>query len=148
MPKIVFRPSCPIPNAATICTKRNILVGQSGGDVIVQFDDDDLYRQQYTAVMVDRLDGNVLNKLSVWNARSERDGSIWRCDARRPATFAVHGSNSAMRIPPADTSPEATEATLWGYGFSYVYPRAAWACCPFDDLNLGEGRSEEHTAEL
>jgi hypothetical protein len=122
----------------SIGAKRNQLITESSGRIIVHQDDDDLYRRQYIATMVGRLGRDALTKLSVWDAQSAYDKSIWRWDTRTtsPTHFAVMGSAPALRLPagPADMGDDA----LWGYGFSYVFTKDAWKSCPFPDMNLGE----------
>jgi hypothetical protein len=126
------------PNRMSIGAKRNTLIAESAGRVIAHQDDDDLYRRQYLATMVGRLGKDALTKLSVWDARSAFDGSIWRWDTRATegTHFAVMGSAPALRLP--DGPLDMGDNALWGYGFSYVFTRDAWKRCPFADMNLGE----------
>ena len=66
------------PRRMSIGAKRNQLISESVGRIIMHQDDDDLYRRQYMATMVGRLGRDALTKLSVWDAKSAYDGSIWR----------------------------------------------------------------------
>lgn len=78
--------------------KRNALIQQSTGSVIVHFDDDDWYCPTYIESMVARLvaaDADLV-KLANWNSRREKDGARWT---------------------------EHSPGDPWGYGFSYVYRR-------------------------
>lgn len=131
------------PTRHSIGTKRNMVIDQAvrgGADVIVHQDDDDHYKPHYLGTMVGRLGDSALTKLSVWDARSAYDGSIWRWDTRKagPIHYAVSGSAPAVLLATGPTDDEARESALWGYGFSYVYPREAWEACPFPDQNAGE----------
>lgn len=124
----------------SIGTKRNLLVEQSCGDVLASIDDDDLYHPRWLETISGRLGSAALAKSSNWVIRSEHDGSFWRWDTRStaPVHYVVSGSSPPMRLRGMKQSPEARDAALWGYGFSHCFSRAAWACSPFDDLNLGE----------
>ncbi len=125
----------------SIGTKRNLLVEACGGDIIVQFDDDDLYTPGYIATMVPRLGDGDLVKLTAWDAISEYDGSIWRWDTTRvlPIVYRVTGSAPPVIIRGMTYNAETADTAEWGYGFSYVFRRDAWkAVGGFDDMNSGE----------
>ena len=126
------------PQRMSIGAKRNALIAEATGRVIMHADDDDLYRSQYMATMVDRLGKDALTKLSVWDAQSAYDKSIWRWDTRGagPTHYAVMGSGPALRLP--DGPMDLGDNVLWGYGFSYVFTKDVWRKCPFPDMNLGE----------
>lgn len=128
------------PQRASIGTKRNELVAGAAGSVIVHQDDDDPYHPTWIETIVGRLGRNALTKSSNWILKSEYDGTFWRWDTRSagPVHFAVSGSSPAMRVRGMKQTPGSIEAARLGYGFSYCFQKSAWACAPFDDLNLGE----------
>ncbi len=129
------------PTRMSIGAKRNSLIAESTGQILVHQDDDDHYAPTYVATMIGRLqdDGVELTKLSVWDAQSAYDRSIWRWDTRNvgPTHFAVSGSSPALRLP-SSSAMDMGDNALWGYGFSYVFTRSAWYMSPFPDMNLGE----------
>lgn len=126
------------PNRMSIGAKRNTLISEAAGRIIMHQDDDDLYRSQYMATMTGRLGRDALTKLSVWDAKTAYDGSIWRWDTRGAGQthYAVMGNAPAMRLP--DGPMDLGDNVLWGYGFSYMFTKDAWRRCPFPDMNLGE----------
>lgn len=128
------------PNRLSIGQKRNALVAQSTGSIIVQTDDDDQYAPPYAETMASRLGRAALTKLSVWRARTP-DGAIWRWDTRDagPMNYAVSGARAPTILAPGSpSSSAAVDSALWGYGFSYVYPREVALAYPFPDANIGE----------
>lgn len=117
--------------------KRNILIEQSKGDIIVHFDDDDFYAPHYVETLMGWLDeGADFVKLSAWylHSRSLRRSGYWDC-----ATGGPHHrwSRGGARFVAENTPPD--EANLLGYGFSYAYRRAVWdAVGPFPAVNAME----------
>jgi len=129
------------PRRLSIGAKRNALIEAARGSLIAHQDDDDVYRPGYLATMVSRLGPqDLLTKLSVWDARSAYDGSLWRWDTRfaGPVQYAVSGNTAPLRLPQTETAPESLDGQLWGYGFSYLFTREAGRAVPFGDINLGE----------
>jgi GT2 family glycosyltransferase len=132
------------PRRMSIGAKRNALIAHAGGQIMSAFDDDDLYARGYLSAMVGALGDHDLVKLSNWTARSEYDGSLWRWDTATtaPLHYAVSGSAPPMRIRGREIDPDTQQAAIDGYGFSYVFPKRAWAMAGgFDDISLGEDLS-------
>ncbi|CAK0788327.1 unnamed protein product, partial [Prorocentrum cordatum] len=120
--------------------KRNIAVHLSEGEVLAHFDDDDLYAPGYLAFMLGRL-------LDTARAR----GPEWEDGARRgerPAivtlsewhTFHLLDRTFAYLNPKVDRGvPRAwLDEMVYGWGFSYVYTRAAWRAQRFPDRETWE----------
>jgi len=104
-----------IPGRQCTGYKRNSLIQESGGSIIVHFDDDDWYCPTYIESMVDKIvtaDADLV-KLGTWNSRRERDGHRWTEHSRNPGD-------------------------MWGFGFSYVYRRHAATRIQFPNLYCGE----------
>jgi len=100
-----------------LCTgyKRNALIQESTGSIIVHFDDDDWYRTSYIDSMVAKLVASNadLVKLGTWNVHRQKDGHRWTERSRSPGD-------------------------MWGYGFSYVYRRHVATRIKFPNLYCGE----------
>lgn len=131
-----------VPARMSIGAKRNHLTHWSRGDVLAAFDDDDYYAPTYLQEMVDRLilTRADLVKLAVWDAVSAFDHSRWRWDTRVSGgtCYSVSGAAAPVKIVNCPLDEEARRAALLGYGFSYVYTRAAAERVPFEDINHGE----------
>ena len=138
-----------VAQRASIGAKRNSLIEMASGDIIVHFDDDDYYAPEYVAVMVDRLGVADLIKLSRWFAWREIDGSLWEWDTRSLGLFhyVVAGTDKKVTVvdlkeicanDPTFNLANWMDASLWGFGFSYVYRKSLWKECPFEDVSAGE----------
>lgn len=129
----------------SIGVKRNLLVEMAAGDVIAHFDDDDYYGPEYLAVMSKRLGHADFIKLSKWLTWRESDGTLWEWDTSilDKTSFWVKATGQVL---PLDECGSWTEdqlagyihASLWGFGFSYVYRKSLWKESPFADMNFGE----------
>ena len=120
--------------------KRNLLAAEAQGELIAHFDDDDLYAPTYLERMTALLGGADLLTLSAWFALHEPTGQFfWWDTAQAPShRFAVNGAGITPQTrQPADLD-EAHDPNLWGYGFSYLYRRAAWERAPFPAIGFGE----------
>eukprot|EP00238_Polyblepharides_amylifera_P004414 CAMPEP_0196574730 /NCGR_PEP_ID=MMETSP1081-20130531/4380_1 /TAXON_ID=36882 /ORGANISM="Pyramimonas amylifera, Strain CCMP720" /LENGTH=166 /DNA_ID=CAMNT_0041892837 /DNA_START=341 /DNA_END=841 /DNA_ORIENTATION=+ len=88
------------------------------GEVVAHFDDDDFYHPDYLDHMLSRMQGlqaDVL-KLSQW---------MWYdLASRKLALF--------------DGLSDGDHSRLYGYGFSYLYKRAAILDVQFEAMNFGE----------
>lgn len=122
--------------------KRNRLIAQADGDIIVQFDDDDFYSPKYVDRMVSRLnEGFDFVKLSGWFLYcvpyralgywdltvTEGWHHVWS-PAEGPADVYVNETNNANFAH-----------NYLGYGFSYVFRKKVWEATPFpDDVDWNE----------
>jgi glycosyltransferase involved in cell wall biosynthesis len=141
-PRVTYRH---VGRRASIGAKRNALARAARGEVLAHFDDDDAYAPGYVAAMVALLGDADLAKLSAWEALREADGSRWRWDTRSLSEvhWCVDGRGGTRRLDgfrddPPGGAADFLDATLWGYGFSYVYRRAAWLRRAFSDMDHGE----------
>jgi len=110
--------------------KRNIAIRQyASGEIIANFDDDDLYFPAYlqTMVKVLKVSKSAVVHLSAWNVL---DVSTGFC-----GTF-----NRAKQLP---SESEATELAFRS-GFSMVYTHAAWRCIPWAQASSGEDAAWLH----
>jgi len=117
--------------------KRNRLIAEAAGDVIVQFDDDDYYSPGYVARMVARLnEGFDLVKLSAWFLYSVpyRSLGYWDLTVKEGRHYRwspQEGPPQVIVVRP--TSDPAVANNHLGFGFSYVFRRKVWEAIPFSD---------------
>eukprot|EP00927_Polykrikos_kofoidii_P059275 TRINITY_DN54479_c0_g1_i1.p1 TRINITY_DN54479_c0_g1~~TRINITY_DN54479_c0_g1_i1.p1 ORF type:complete len:513 (+),score=46.77 TRINITY_DN54479_c0_g1_i1:68-1540(+) len=99
-------------------TKRNWAVQVASGEVIVHFDDDDLYAPCYVAAMVSGLTPHFdAATLCNWRVCDVSTGVVGLVDPRHDGS---------------------EEKWVLGYGFSYVYRRRSALTNPFSDAHFGE----------
>jgi glycosyltransferase involved in cell wall biosynthesis len=127
------------PVRASIGAKRNRLIERARGAVIVAFDDDDYYAPHYVPTMLAALGNADLVKLAGWYVYSvpERTLYYWDTSAHDAVHFKV-GNGPAAEVSSSRFALDALQRNLDGYGFSYVFRRAAFERARFPDLNFGE----------
>lgn len=105
----------------SIGLKRNIGLHLASGDVIVNFDDDDIYSPDYVPSMTEHLYANNLAALTL---------STWfDFDLRR---------GQCGFVDPMSLQDESVEEDVWGYGFSYVHLRQPALANPYPSISFGE----------
>jgi glycosyltransferase involved in cell wall biosynthesis len=116
------------PARLTIGEKRNRLIDLAHGDVIAQFDDDDHYAPGYLAAMASALGDADLVKLSGWFALSIPDDAFffWDTANNHPLHYKV-GEGAVGFVTSSQFKPDFAAKNVDGYGFSYVFRRAAAA---------------------
>ena len=135
------------PTRASIGAKRNRLLELARGEVVVQFDDDDIYAPNYVAAALDRLGDADLFTYDGWYLQRVIDGSLWYWDTTRIADphFVVHGQAAPLQVlglgaqfKTAADRQQFLDSNHWGYGFSYVYRREMALRARFPDRDKGE----------
>lgn len=124
--------------------KRDVLVREADGDVVMHFDDDDYYAPDYMRTMLSHLDGADLVKLVAWFCYDSDARSLFYWDTLR--MMPLHCQLKSGRPPTWLSVAHATrsldtwlERQLWGYGFSFVFRRRLYDTVTFDsDLHHGE----------
>jgi len=124
------------PERLRIGGKRNRLIAQARGEIIVHFDDDDYYAPRYVERMVERLDrGFDFVKLSGWYlyCAPYRVFGYWDLNAieGRCHLWSASRPPSRGRLRKADRAVFADN--YLGYGFSYAFRRKVWEARPFPD---------------
>lgn len=127
------------PARLTIGEKRNQLIEEAQGDLIAFFDDDDFYAPNYLAVMADGLGDADLIKLAGWFALSVPDDALffWDTSAHHALHYKV-GEGAIGYAASTDFSPDFAAKNVDGYGFSYVFRRAAFGAARFPAKNFAE----------
>jgi glycosyltransferase involved in cell wall biosynthesis len=129
------------PERLSVGAKRNKLIAEARGEIIVHFDDDDYYAPSYLQTMVDYLAHADFVTLSAWYAYRVSDAFFGYWDTATP--FKHHfklAANDAVSIVDGDLmrQPDYIDANVWGFGFSYAYKKAVSQQAPFSDINFGE----------
>jgi len=134
------------PQPMTIGAKRNALVKEAKGDILVHMDDDDHYAPHYIESMLTLMansDADIV-KLFGFHLFHQRSGMFAYWDLQHP--FPLHH----MLHPDTDDFPLGPKSNQkneeWGYGFSYVYKRKVWDAQPFPDTSDGEDKQFADTA--
>jgi len=129
----------------TVGAKRDRLVREATGEVIVQFDDDDYYAPTYVEKMIGHLSGYDMVKLSSWFIFDCSSQDLFYWNTRELARFHyvlgkdVRGA-AALDMRGLDAQRDDWIVTkLWGYGFSYAFRKAMYTSVQFDStLNHSE----------
>lgn len=124
------------PQRLTTGAKRNRLLQDASGDVIVHFDDDDFYAPHYVEVMTRLLADKALVKLSgsfVYGVERRFLG-YWDTQAASPVNYVVQPNGPWQVARGLETSSK----NILGYGFSYAYRRDVVQKIRFPDLAAGE----------
>jgi len=137
---------CPLPaNAAwSLGLKRNVACHLARGALIAHFDDDDLYAPSYLSCMCGKLLAAIQGNTKV-RGPAERVGAG---GIAIPAIvtltewhmFDFHSQVFRYMDPKKDPMvlEEWRAPMIYGYGFSYVYTRAAWDLQAFPDTETCE----------
>ena|ERR1700682_2818123 len=127
----------------TIGEKRNRLIEESRGTIIVQFDDDDYYAPRYIERMIQHLGENDLVKLGAWFGFSGAKDQFfyWDTTCTSSVHFVVGPSDPLIAVSMEGSTEEFFDKNLWGYGFSYVVKKHVFERVRFEDRNWGEDYS-------
>lgn len=138
------------PQPLTVGEKRNRLIAAATTDLIAHIDDDDYYAPRYLKAMTAALKpGADLVKLGAFYLYDVRARLLayWDLDVREGWHLRLGEAELASVTIPEGRGEEAFGNNVWGYGFSYVYRRAIWQACPFEDVTHNEdGRFIEAAA--
>lgn len=119
--------------------KRNLCCKLARGGVIAQFDDDDLYAPNYLSFMCEQLLSGI-KKADDKGERLARNGeypaiatlSEWHLMDMPDKTFRW------LNPVTEDMPRQWRDPMIYGYGFSYIYTRAAWRLYAFPDVETSE----------
>jgi glycosyltransferase involved in cell wall biosynthesis len=125
----------------SIGEKRNILVEQARGEIIIQFDDDDYYAPNYVGSMVSaltELNADLINLRGwfMYDVRSDffgywdlmqKEGPHYRCSHEGVALTMLNPENNLD-----------FENNELGFGFSYTFKRRVWEEIKFPTIDWNE----------
>ncbi|AQA19539.1 hypothetical protein BST95_16160 [Halioglobus japonicus] len=128
------------PGEMSIGSKRNFLIGEAQGDVIIHLDDDDFYAPTYVETMVEALEqGHDLVKLSGFFLYSSVYRKLGYWDLSSEDDYCQIWSAGPLGLARKDLSnTHVHKEAYWGYGFSYAYRRHVAEQIPFPDKNWSE----------
>lgn len=123
----------------TTGAKRNRLIQEARGEIIVFFDDDDYYSPEYITAMIGFLEDADMVKLSGWFAYSVLHDNFFYWDT----TDANEIHFKVGKGPIGTQNAKKAGATIInmfmdGYGFSYVFRKKAFSSIAFPDIDFGE----------
>ena len=115
---------CPVGEDLTVGAKRNLTILLASGEYCVNFDDDDLYADNYVERMVTEMKKRFLVALTLsgWHNFFEARGSAGYSE---PNSWDPEDQNEMDEI-------------LFGYGFSYVHLRVMALFYPYPNLGFAE----------
>jgi glycosyltransferase involved in cell wall biosynthesis len=129
-----------VAHRMSLGAKRNLLVQQARGEIVVHFDDDDYYSKDYLATTAEYFDASVdFVKLSGWYVYSQLYRELGYCDVTQ--TYGLHlcWSKAPMRcVVFGDAEQEDRRNAMIGFGFSYAYRRDVWKKAKFPDRDFAE----------
>ena len=127
----------------TVGAKRNALADMASGQVLGHFDDDDYYAPEYVSHMLEGLGRADFFKLSGWFAYSQVADFFGYWEASQLLDYQYKLAPGQPVLSVCTTHMTGAEkfdwvkATLWGYGFSYVYKRSVWEAVRFNPHVVG-----------
>eukprot|EP00746_Dinoflagellata_sp_MGD_P130214 gnl/MRDRNA2_/MRDRNA2_64176_c0_seq3.p1 gnl/MRDRNA2_/MRDRNA2_64176_c0~~gnl/MRDRNA2_/MRDRNA2_64176_c0_seq3.p1 ORF type:complete len:408 (-),score=66.06 gnl/MRDRNA2_/MRDRNA2_64176_c0_seq3:32-1255(-) len=124
----------------SIGLKRNICTHMASGEILVNFDDDDIYASRYVSTMVhDMQESNASAvKLCAWYHYDAINRKLGFTDTSLPKnTLTTEKDEGTGRLRLAATV-QVDDGHVYGFGFSYVFYRSAAIKIPFDDKNMCE----------
>ncbi|OLQ08853.1 hypothetical protein AK812_SmicGene7628 [Symbiodinium microadriaticum] len=126
----------------SIGCKRNLGILLASGQVIVNFDDDDIYGPSYVSAMVRELQRKNLVALTL-SAWYDFDTRMNRCGYVDPEALTDLDLPNSNLADAAKTELEklrrsGVEGAVYGYGFSYVHLREPGLQHPYPDTKMCE----------
>jgi glycosyltransferase involved in cell wall biosynthesis len=124
----------------SIGEKRNLLIAEAAGDIIVNFDDDDFYGPHYVASRVEALDasGNKLSLMSGFFAYHLNTGHFGYCKTLIKSGLGFRFNKQG--VEPVDLGQINIPYIHLCYGWSYVFYKELWDHAKFSDLMMFEDR--------
>lgn len=125
----------------SIGEKRNRLIDQSTGEVIVHFDDDDYYLSNYVEKFVATLESensDLLNLRSFFlcNAWSG-NFAYWDLTVKEGLHFKMFKEDVEL-VMLDSTNNKGFQLSHFGFGFGWTYRKSVWKENPFLDINWNE----------
>ncbi len=126
----------------TLGEKRNWLIEEARGDLLIHFDDDDYYSPHYLERVVEQLERSDFFTLSRWFSYFLETEELfyWSADEIRREHYRLSGYTKEVCDLEKGVEDKAgfIESNLYGYGFSYAYRRDLAKSTRFDPLNFAE----------
>lgn len=121
--------------------KRNILIGESTGEILINFDDDDYYGPDYiinrvNSLIESRKSISILSGFFVYHLNTGHFG-YYRTRTKDGLGFQFHRNG----VTAVELSKINIPHIHLCYGWSYVYTRDIWERVKFEDTSLFEDRA-------
>mmetsp|Transcript_92063 Transcript_92063/g.204323 ORF Transcript_92063/g.204323 Transcript_92063/m.204323 type:complete len:601 (+) Transcript_92063:77-1879(+) len=124
----------PIKKNMSLGMKRNLCAYLSRGAVIAHFDDDDMYAPEYLEYMFHQLRSAVMKM-----GRSPSNPGFAIATLSQWHLFDTDDMIFRWFDPKSHAPKEWNiDIMIYGFGFSYMYTRAAWERQPYSDVELSE----------
>ncbi|MGA9917330.1 MAG: glycosyltransferase family 2 protein, partial [Paraburkholderia sp.] len=125
----------------SIGEKRNLLVEQATGDIIVHFDDDDFYSFNYVSSMVAVLGEKECDLLNLrgwflYDCRHRFFG-YWDLLLKEGLHYVCNPKSVDLMMLSKDNN-SALEHNHLGFGFGWAYRKEVWEKSPFPNKNWNE----------
>ncbi|WP_197486509.1 glycosyltransferase family 2 protein [Burkholderia sp. MSMB1589WGS] len=135
--RVVYRH---LPSRMSIGEKRNLAADLARGEVIAQFDDDEIYGPHYLATMLGqmRMHEAQLVKLGAFFLYSRVYGQFAYWDLVRKSGLHFCWSDRPMTVLNFPLKNAVFADNHLGYGFSYLYTKRLWAEQPFEHCSFNE----------
>lgn len=126
------------PTRMSIGAKRNRLIENASGEIIVHFDDDDFYHPSYVEMLVQRFSDTQVDLLNLrgWFVYDRRHHFFGYWDLEQVA--GPHFCCGPKGVEATMFGPGALHNNELGWGFGYSYRRKVWETQPFQDVNWNE----------
>ncbi len=130
----------------SIGEKRNRLVQQAKGELIVHFDDDDYYAPIYLEKVIQRLHAADFFTISSWFSYDTKTCQFyyWNTEESGEVRYILSPMAGAL-VREIDLGPYSEKQrdqlnynAKTGYGFSFAYRREVLKKCHFDDIDFAE----------
>ncbi len=127
------------PRRESLGAKRNRLVREAKGEILMHFDDDDYYAPDYLARTVEAMGAADAFTWSSWFAYDVRGGGLyyWDTGSTESFHFRLDGRQEPRPVLMRTVGvgdPEWTARQALGYGFTYAYRKRLAEAVPFDAL--------------
>lgn len=126
---------------ATIGEKRNALLAEAKGDIILHFDDDDFYAPEYAATMIaalDRLGADLVN-LRGWYMIDFRCSAFCYWNLERKSNFRfLSGPRELQAVQLTPEGLGTLNLSHMGWGFTFCYRKKVWDAIRFPPINFDE----------
>ncbi|MGE5537452.1 MAG: glycosyltransferase family 2 protein [Gemmatimonas sp.] len=118
--------------------KRNRLVAEAAGDIVVHFDDDDFYAPHYVETVVSALANESLDLLNLrgFFVLDERAGFLGYWNLLHKG--GLHFKCSPQGVELVSFSEGALDKNHLGWGFGFAYRKAVWDAIKFPHVNWNE----------
>ncbi len=125
----------------TIGEKRNIIISEAKGDIIINFDDDDYYSPNYVSHIVSIIEQNgfdFLNLRGFFLHHSLSDKYAYWDLSKQNGLHFEFGPSELKSVIFDDSKSELIPNLSISYGFGYAYKKSVWKEIKIPDLDWKE----------